>query len=159
MHQELTEHSPPRNLPAAERQALEGVFTWWRHAALRTASTAAPCSGLQVITQQALSPTTCLTRDAWAHKEVARILEPLWQTSPPLSSLLFKTAFTQLHTDMASQHTTREAQELAQHTDCEAREDHQDAQQTFEGCFRVPKTEEVMRLLNISSEDDLPETL
>ena len=47
-----------------------------------------------------------------------------------------------------------------QHADCEAtREDHWDMQQTFEGCFRVPKTEEVMRLLNVASEDDLLETL
>ena len=60
---------------------------------------------------------------------------------------------------MASHHATREAQELAQHTDCEAREDHQDVQQTFEGHFRVPKTEEVMSLLKVASEDDLPETL
>ena len=60
---------------------------------------------------------------------------------------------------MATQHTTREAQELAQHTDHEAREDHQDAQQTFKGCFGVPKTKEVMQLLNVSSEDDLLETL
>ena len=32
-------------------------------------------------------------------------------------------------------------------------------QQTYEGCFRVPKTKEVMRLLNIASEDNLLETL
>ena len=60
---------------------------------------------------------------------------------------------------MASQHATREAQELAQHADREAREDHWDVQQTFEGRFGVPKTEEVMRLLNIASKDDLLETL
>ena len=61
---------------------------------------------------------------------------------------------------MASQHATREAQELAQHTDHEAREDLWDVQQTFEGHFRVPKTpEEVMRLLNISGENNLLETL
>ena len=60
---------------------------------------------------------------------------------------------------MANQHATREAQELAQHADREAREDRQDAQQTFEGCFGVPKTEKLMRLLNVASEDDLLETL
>ena len=59
---------------------------------------------------------------------------------------------------MASQHAAREAQELAQHADCEAREDHWDVQQTFEGHFGVPKTEE-MRLLNVASEDNLLETL
>ena len=44
-------------VPAGECQTLETVFTWWRHAASRMASTAAPRSGLQVITQQAMSPT------------------------------------------------------------------------------------------------------
>ena len=144
---------------AGEHQTLNGVFTWWRHAALRTASTAAPCSGLQVVTQQALSPMTCSTRDTWAHVEVDRILEPLRQASPPLSNSSFENAFAQLHTDIASLHATRKAQELAQHADREAREDHWDAQQTFKGRFRVPKTEEVMRLLNVCSKDDLPETL
>ena len=88
-YQELAKHFPHgidlktlydrflATVSAAEHQALEAVFTWWRHAASRTASTAALCSGLHVITQQALSPTTHLTRNAWAHKEVARILEPL----------------------------------------------------------------------------------
>ena len=85
------------------------------------------------------------------------MLEPLQQASPPLSNSLFKTAFVQLCTDMASQYATREARELAQqHADRDTREDHQDVQQTFEGCFGVPKTEEVMRLLNVASEDDLP---
>ena len=32
-------------------------------------------------------------------------------------------------------------------------------QQTFEGRFGVPKTKEVMRLLNVASENDLLETL
>ena len=49
---------------------------------------------------------------------------------------------------MVNQHAAREAQELAQHANREAREDHWDAQQTFEDCFGVSKTEEVMRLLN-----------
>ena len=144
---------------AGERQTLDGVFTWWRHAASRTASTAAPCSGLQVITQQALSPMMCSTCNAWAHMEEDKILEPLQQASPPLSNSSFKTTFTQLCTDMASQHTAREVQELAQHADREASKDCWDAQQTFKGRFRVPKTKEVMRLLNVSSEDNLPETL
>ena len=75
-----------------------------------------------------------------------------------MSNSLFETAFAQLRTDMVAQHATREAQELAQHTNCEVREDCQDAQHTFEGCFGMPKME-VMRLLNVSSEDNLPETL
>ena len=45
-------------VPVGERQALETVFSWWRHTASRTAGTVAPWSGLQVITQQAMSPTT-----------------------------------------------------------------------------------------------------
>ena len=60
---------------------------------------------------------------------------------------------------MANQHATREAQELAQHADHEAREDHRDMQQTFEGHFGMAKTEEVTRLLNVASKDNLPETL
>ena len=60
---------------------------------------------------------------------------------------------------MANQHTAKEAWELAQHADQEAREDCQDAQQTFKDHFSVAKTEEVMRLLNVASEDDLLETL
>ena len=60
---------------------------------------------------------------------------------------------------MANQHTAREARELAQHADREAREDCRDAQQTFKDRFVVSKTKEVMRLLNIASEDNLPEIL
>ena len=87
------------------------------------------------------------------------MLLPLHQPSPPLSNSSFKNALNQLHVDMANQHATREARELAQHADREAREDRRDAQQTFEDRFGIAKTEEVMRLLNMASEDDLPETL
>ena len=87
------------------------------------------------------------------------MLEPLQQASPPLSNTSFENTFAQLCMDLAGQQATRDAQELAQHTDHEAREDHWDAQQTFKGCFGVSKTEEVMRLLNVASEDDLLETL
>ena len=87
------------------------------------------------------------------------MLQPLRQASPPLSNSSFENAFAQLCADMANQHAAREACELAQHTDWEAREDRQDAQQTFEDRFGVSKTEEVMRLLNVASEDDLPATL
>ena len=70
------------------------------------------------------------------------MLELLRQASPPLSNSSFKMSFTQLSTDMASQHATREAQELARHTDREAREDHWDVQQTFKAvleCLRLRK--------------------
>ena len=87
------------------------------------------------------------------------MLQPLHQPSPPLSNSSFESTFTQLHADMANQHAAREARELAQHADWEAREDRCDAQQTFEDQFGVAKTEEVMHLLNMASEDDLLETL
>ena len=87
------------------------------------------------------------------------MLLPLRQPSPPLSNSSFENALTQLRVDMANQHAAREARELAQHADWEAREDRRNAQQTFEDRFSVAKTKEVMRLLNVASEDDLPETL
>ena len=87
------------------------------------------------------------------------MLQPLRQPSPPLSNSSFENALNQLRVDMANQHATREARELAQHADREAREDSRDAQQTFKDRFGVAKTEEVMRLLNVASEDDLLETL
>ena len=96
-------------IPVAERQALETVFTWWRHAASRAASTSAPRSGLQVIMQQAVSPTTRSTRDAWAHEQATKMLQPLHQASPPLSNSSFKNAFALLRTNMANQHAAREA--------------------------------------------------
>jgi hypothetical protein len=64
-----------------------------------------------------------------------------------------------LRTDITIQKNAREVREQAQHADCEAREDRRDAQQTFKGRFGVPKLEEVLRLLDLQSEDDLPETL
>ena len=99
------------------------------------------------------------TQDAWAHEEVTKMIQPLCQLSPPLSNSSFENAINQLHVNMANQHTAREAQELAQHTDQEAREDHRDARQTFKDQFSVAKTKEVMRLLNVASKDNLPETL
>jgi hypothetical protein len=64
-----------------------------------------------------------------------------------------------LRTDLALQHTAREARELAQFADREAREDRRDAEQTFEGRFGAAKLEEVLRLLDLASLDDLPDTL
>ena len=87
------------------------------------------------------------------------MLLPLHQPSPSLSNSSFENALNQLRVNMANRHATREARELAQHADWEAREDRRDAQQTFEDRFSIAKTEEVMRLLNVASEDNLPETL
>ena len=90
-HQDLAEHFPHginlksfyncflSTVGVGEHQTLDGVFTWWRHAALRTANTAGMCSGLQVVTQQAVSPMVRSMHDAWAHGEAYKILEPLWQ--------------------------------------------------------------------------------
>lgn len=91
--------------------------------------------------------------------EVERTLAPLRALPPPLSDATFEAALTQLRTDIAAQHNARENREQAQHADREAREDRRDAQQTFEGRYGQPKLEEVLRLLDLQSEDDLPETL
>ena len=56
-------------------------------------------------------------------------------------------------------HATWEAQELVQHTNWEAREDHHNAMQPFEGWFRTVKLEEMLQLLDLMSQDDLPECL
>lgn len=61
--------------------------------------------------------------------------------------------------DMMAQHQAREIQEQAQHANQEARKDHRETQQTFKGQFGLPKLEEVLRLLDLQSEDDLPEAL
>ena len=53
----------------------------------------------------------------------------------PLSSAAFQTRMEQLRSDLAAQHTIREAQELAQHANWEAREDCRNATQTFKGQF------------------------
>ena len=68
-------------------------------------------------------------------------------------------AFHHLRTDLAAQHAAREARELAQFADREVREDCRDTEQTFEGRFGLAKLEEVLRLLNLTSQDNLPITL
>ena len=68
-------------------------------------------------------------------------------------------AFHHLRADLAAQHAAREAREIAQFADREVREDRRDAEQTFEGRFGSAKLEEVLRLLNLTSQDDLPVTL
>ena len=136
------------------------VYTWWRHAATCAASAGTqPCSGLQVTTAQLLSPELQGTHDGWALKQVERMFAPLRAEVHPLSSVAFQTGMAQLRSDLAAQHATGEARELAQHADNEAREDHRDAMQTFEGRFGLPKLEEILRLLNKMSQDDLPELL
>jgi hypothetical protein len=76
-----------------------------------------------------------------------------------LSDTTFTTAFHHLRADLAAQHAAREAREIAQFADREVREDRRDAEQTFEGRFGSAKLEEVLRLLNLTSQDDLPVTL
>ena len=48
---------------------------------------------------------------------------------------------------------------MVQHTVWEAREDHCDTTQTFQGWFRTAKLEEMLWLLDLMSQDDLPELL
>jgi hypothetical protein len=91
--------------------------------------------------------------------EVDRILTGLRAAPPPLTDTTFAEAFQNLRADLALQHAAREARELAQFADREAREDRRDAEQTFEGRFGAAKLEEVLRLLNLASQDDLPDML
>ena len=116
-------------------------------------------SGLQVATAQVLPTALRATREGWARTEVERILAGLRTLPPPLSDNTFMAAVQHLRTDLALQHTAREARELAQFADREAREDRRDAEQTFEGRFGAAKLEEVLRLLDLASLDDLPDTL
>jgi hypothetical protein len=147
-------------LSPAEAQPYTDVYTWWRHAATRAASAGTRArSGLQVSTTQLLSPELRGTRDGWAQEQAERILAPLRAVAHPLSSIAFQASMDQLRSDLAAQHAIREARELAQHADQEAREDHRDATQTFEGRFGTAKLEEILRLLDLTSQDDLPEVL
>ena len=88
-----------------------------------------------------------------------RILTGLRTLPPPLTDTTFMAAFHHLRADMAAHHAAREERELAQFADREAREDRRDAEQTFEKRFGSAKLEEVLRLLNLASQDDLPDTL
>ena len=129
------------------------------HAASRTSNTAGMCPGLQVDTQQALSPMAHLMHDAWTHGKVDRILEPLQQASSPLSNSSFETALPISEQTWQSNTPPERLKNWPSMQTAKLGKDHWDAQQTFKGCFRVPKTEEVMQLFNVSSEDDLLETL
>ena len=75
------------------------------------------------------------------------------------TSATFQTGMDQLRMDLAAQHAIQEARELAQHANCEAREDHCNAMQTFKGHFGMVKLEEILHLLDLTSQDDLPELL
>ena len=72
-------------------------------------------------------------RDGWAQEQAKKIFAPLHAMTLPLSSAAFQTGMDQLHSDLAAQHAICEAQELAQHANWEAHEDHCDATQTFKG--------------------------
>jgi hypothetical protein len=147
-------------VPAAEQPNYIDAFTWWRHAASRAAGAGTrERSGLQVSTAQVLPTALRATREGWARIEVERILAGLRTLPPPLTDTTFVTAFDHLRADLAAQHAAREARELAQFADRETREDRRDAEQTFEGRFGSAKLEEVLRLLNLDSLDDLPDTL
>ena len=84
------------------------------------------------------------------------MLEPLHVVAPPLSNTTFEAAFQHLQDDLHAQHNAWEAQEAAQHAEHEAHEDRCDVEQTFKKCFRAPKLEEVLCMLNLNSADDLP---
>ena len=60
---------------------------------------------------------------------------------------------------MAAHHQAREIQEVAQYADYEAREDHRDSEQTFEGSFSTTKLKEVLHMLCLVSADELPEVM
>ena len=147
-------------LSPAEAQPFANVFVWWRHAATRAALAGTRArSGLQTPTTQLVPPELQGARDRWAQEQAEKIFCPLRATILPLSSAAFHTGMEQLRSDLAAQHATRETCELAQHADQEAREDRRDATQTFEGRFGEAKLEEMLRLLDVVSQDDLPEVL
>ena len=121
-------------LGLAKAQPYSDIFTWWRHAAMHAALAGTQaCLGLQVSTTQLLSPKLHGAHDGWAHKQAKKIIMPLHTVTLPLSSVAFQMGMDQLHSDLATQHATHEAQELAQHANREAREDHHDAMQTIKG--------------------------
>ena len=147
-------------LTPAEAPLYINVFTWWRHAATCAASAAAqPHSGLQALTSQLLPLELCGACDSWAQEQADRIFTLLCAATLLLSSAAFQTSMEQLRSDLVAQHATQEACKLAQHADCKAREDLCDAMQTFKGLFRAAKLEEMLRLLDATSQDDLPEVL
>ena len=147
-------------LGPVEAQPYANVFTWWRHAATRTALAGARArSGLQVSTTQLLPPELHGACDGWVQEQAEKIFAPLHAMMLLLSSATFQTRMEQLCSDLAAQHATQEAQELAQHSNQEAWEDCRNATQTFKGHFGMAKLEEMLCLLDATSQDDLPELL
>ena len=147
-------------LGPAKAQPYSDVFAWWRHAATHTVLAGAwACLGLQVSTTQLLPPKLCGDCDSWAQEQAKKIFAPLHAVTLPLSSITFQTGMDQLHSDLAAQHATWKAQELVQHANWEAWEDCCNATQTFKGCFGTAKLEEMLWLLDLMSQDDLPELL
>ena len=127
---------------------------------MHTASTSARAhSGLQASTMQLLPPELHGACDGWVQEQAKKLFGPLHATTLLLSSAAFQTRMEQLCSDLAAQHTVQEAPELAQHADREVREDCRDATQTFEGQFGMVKLEEMLHLLDVVSQDDLPELL
>ena len=118
-----------------------------------------PRSGLQASTTQVLPPELRGARDGWAQEQTDKIFTPLCATTLPLSNAAFQTGMEQLRSDLAAQHATQEARELAQHANREAREDCCNATQTFEGWFGMAKLEEMLHLLDATSQDGLLEVL
>ena len=147
-------------LGPVEAQPYANIFAWWRHAATCMASAGARAhSGLQVSTTQLLPPELHGACDGWVQEQAEKLFAPFHAMMLLLSSTTFQTGMEQLRSDLAAQHATREAQELAQHADWKAREDCCDATQTFKGCFGMAKLEEMLRLLDVMSQDDLLELL
>ena len=147
-------------LGPAEARPYTDVYTWWQHAATWAALAGTRArSGLQVSTTQLLLPELHGTHDGWVQEQAEHILVPLQAVAHLLSSVAFQVGMDQLRSDLAAQHATREAQELTQHANHEAQEDHCNAMQTFEGRFGMVKLEEILHLLNLMSQDNLPEVL
>ena len=136
-------------LTLAKAQPYINVFAWWRHATMSAASARAQASsGLQVSTTQLLSPKLHGTCDGWAQEQAECILEPLQAVAHPWLSVAFKAGTEQLQSSLAAKHAM-----------WESREDQRDPTQTFKGHFRTAKLEEVLHLLDLMSQDDLPEVL
>ena len=128
----------------------------------RQARSVSQCLGLLGVaasTTQLLPPELHGAHDSWAQEQAEKIFAPLYAMMLPLSSTAFQMGMEQLRSDLAAQHATQEVRELAQHANREAREDHRDATRTFKGRFRMAKLEEMLRLLDAMSQDDLLELL
>ena len=84
-------------LSPVEAQPYADVFTWWRHAAMCTASASAQARlVLQSSTTQLLPPELHGARDGWAQEQAEKIFTPLHATMLPLSSAAFQTGMEQL---------------------------------------------------------------